>query len=119
MTRFDDVMHVSRHPEIFCSGQGTNIPDLPVEIGEFMGSMINMDSPRHTRMRMIVNKAFTPRMVARIDDDVRVKAREIVAHAAEHGPVRLRRALAGPAPAPDHLRDDGHPPRAVAPDPRS
>jgi cytochrome P450 len=98
VTRFDDVMHVSRHPDIFCSGQGTNIFDLPVEVSEFMGSMINMDSPRHTHLRKIVNKAFTPRMVARIDEDVRIKAREIVAHAAEHGPGDFVELLACPLP---------------------
>ena len=70
---------MSRHPDLFCSGQGTNIIDMPVEVAEFFGSMINMDAPRHTQLRMIVNKAFTPRMVARIDEDVRIKAREIVA----------------------------------------
>ena len=25
LTRYDDVMHVSRHPDLFCSGNGTNI----------------------------------------------------------------------------------------------
>src|SRR6478736_3279371 len=98
VTRFDDVMHVSRHPDIFCSGQGTNIFDLPVEVSEFMGSMINMDSPRHTHLRKVVNKAFTPRMVARIDEDVRIKAREIVSHAAEHGPGDFVELLAIPLP---------------------
>lgn len=85
VTRHADVMHVSRHPDLFCSGQGTNIPDLPQEVGEFMGSMINMDAPRHTRLRMIVNRSFTPRMVNRIDEDVRIKARNIVAEAATLG----------------------------------
>jgi methyl-branched lipid omega-hydroxylase len=85
VTRHADLMHVSRHPDVFCSGQGTNIPDLPIEIAEFMGSMINMDSPRHTRLRMIVNRAFTPRRVALVDRDVHVKAREIVAAIAEQG----------------------------------
>ncbi len=85
LTRYDDVMHVSRHPDLFCSGNGTNIVDLPVEISEFMGSMINMDAPRHTRLRMIVNRAFTPKRVARIDHDVRVKAREIVMSVADRG----------------------------------
>lgn len=85
LSRFDDVMHVSRHPDLFCSGNGTNIPDLPIEISEFMGSMINMDAPRHTRLRMIVNRAFTPRRVAAIDHDVRVKARQIVTSVAERG----------------------------------
>ena len=98
LTRYDDVMHVSRHPEIFQSGKGTNIPDLPQEIVEFYGSMINMDAPRHTRMRLIVNKAFTPRMVQRIDEDVRIKARQIVAEASTRGTVDIVRDLAGPLP---------------------
>ena len=85
ITRFEDIMHVSRHPELFCSGQGTNIPDLPIEIAEFYGSMISMDAPRHTRLRRIVSKSFTPRMVERIDEDVRIKAREVVAAVAEKG----------------------------------
>jgi len=85
VTRFDDIMHVSRHPEIFCSGQGTNIPDMPIEIAEFYGSMISMDAPRHTRLRRIVSKSFTPRMVARIDADVHVKARGVLAEVAGKG----------------------------------
>ena len=98
LTRYDDVMHVSRHPEIFCSGKGTNIPDIPVEISEFMGSMINMDAPRHTRLRLIVNKSFTPRMVQRIDDDVRDKARAIVARVADRGSCDIVSEIAGPLP---------------------
>ena len=98
LTRYDDVMHVSRHPEIFQSGKGTNIPDMPLEIIEFYGSMINMDAPKHTRMRLIVNKAFTPRMVQRIDEDVRIKARQIVAKAATKGCVDIVREIAGPLP---------------------
>jgi cytochrome P450 len=91
-------MHVSRHPDVFCSGQGTNIPDMPVEVAEFFGSMINMDAPRHTRLRMIVNRSFTPRMVNRIDEDVRTKARAIVARVAEQGGCDVVTELAGPLP---------------------
>ncbi|CAB5041726.1 unannotated protein [freshwater metagenome] len=98
ITRHADVMEVSRHPEIFCSGLGTNIPDLPIEIAEFMGSMINMDSPRHTRLRMIVNRAFTPKRVALIDRDVRVKARQIVASISELGECDAVEQLAAQLP---------------------
>jgi methyl-branched lipid omega-hydroxylase len=98
VTRHADVMHVSRHPEVFCSGQGTNIPDLPQEISEFMGSMINMDAPRHTRLRMIVNRSFTPRTVARIDEDVRNKARDIVAGVADRGACDLVSEVAARLP---------------------
>ena len=98
VTRYADVMAVSRHPDLFCSGQGTMVPDMPQEINEFLGSMINMDAPRHTRLRMIVNRAFTPRMVARIDDDVRVRARNIVARVAERGSCDLVSEIAAPLP---------------------
>ena len=98
ITRHADVVHVSRHPELFCSGQGTNIPDLPVEIAEFFGSMINMDDPKHTRLRRIVNRAFTPRMVSRIDEDVRRKARSIVARVAPAGSCDVVTELAAPLP---------------------
>jgi len=98
VTRHADVVHVSRHPELFCSGQGTNIPDLPVEIAEFFGSMINMDDPKHTRLRRIVNRSFTPRTVARIDEDVRRKARAIVARVAPAGSCDAVTELAAPLP---------------------
>ncbi|MGZ4695021.1 MAG: cytochrome P450, partial [Acidimicrobiales bacterium] len=56
LSRYADIMEVSRNPQRFVSGQGTNIPDMPMEIAEFFGSMINMDAPRHTRLRLIVNR---------------------------------------------------------------
>ena len=70
LSRYADIMEVSRNPQRFVSGQGTTIPDMPMEIAEFFGSMINMDAPRHTRLRLIVNRAFTPKRVAQIDDQV-------------------------------------------------
>jgi len=85
LSRYAEVMEVSRNPQRFVSGQGTNIPDMPVEIAEFFGSMINMDAPRHTRLRLIVNRAFTPRQVARIEGHVQEKAEGIVAAIADRG----------------------------------
>ncbi|CAB4757017.1 unannotated protein [freshwater metagenome] len=78
LVRYDDVRAVSRDHETFCNAQGYLIPDLPGEIGEFFGSMLQMDSPRHTRMRLIVNRSFTPRHVARIENYVDEKASSIV-----------------------------------------
>jgi len=98
LTRHEDVRAASRDPRSFISGKGSNIPDLPVEIAEFFGSMISLDAPRHTRLRLIVNKAFTPRMVARIEDDVRVKARTIVEAAAGKGECDFVTELAAPLP---------------------
>lgn len=85
LTKYDDVQHVSRHPEMFISGKGTNIPDFPPEVYEFLGSMINMDPPRHTRFRLIVNRGFTPHQVAELEQGVYERARAIVDAIAEKG----------------------------------
>ena len=78
LTRYEDVWMASRNPQLFCSGQGTVIPDMPIEIAEFFGSMISMDDPRHYRLRSIVAKAFTPKVVSQIEGYVRDKADGIV-----------------------------------------
>jgi cytochrome P450 len=85
LTRYDDVMASSRNPSVFVSGEGTNIPDFPEIFRDVFGSMINMDAPRHTKMRLIVNRGFTPRMVAGIEQRVHELAREIVDEVAPKG----------------------------------
>ena len=54
--RHADVLTASRRSDLFCSGNGTQIPDLPAELNEFFGSMIAMDEPRHGRLRRIVSQ---------------------------------------------------------------
>src|SRR5882724_5276501 len=67
LTRFDDIMYASRHPELFCSSSGgTNLIDIPPEIGDFIGSIINMDDPRHKKLRNLVSSGFTPKALNKI-----------------------------------------------------
>jgi cytochrome P450 len=77
-TRHDDVWQVSRNAQLFCSGNGSNIGDLPQEMNEFFGSMINMDDPKHYRLRSIVSKGFTPKEVTQVEGYVRTKAAAVV-----------------------------------------
>lgn len=101
LTRYDDVFHASRHPEIFSSSLGITIGDQNPELAEYFGSMIAMDDPRHTRLRNIVRSAFTPRVLARIEDSVRDRARRLVDDMlANHpdGRADLVTELAGPLP---------------------
>jgi methyl-branched lipid omega-hydroxylase len=87
LVRYADVVEASKHPEVFSSGRGaTSIPDLPVEFNEYFGSMINMDDPRHARLRRIVSRAFTPRMITRFEDNVRQAAAAIVDDLLAAGP---------------------------------
>ncbi|MEV0669911.1 cytochrome P450 [Mycobacterium sp. NPDC050441] len=79
LTRYEDVHFASRHPELFSSSPtSTTLNDVPAEIAEFFGSMITLDDPRHTRLRCIVNRAFTPKVIARIEQSVRDRAHRLV-----------------------------------------
>ncbi len=102
LTTFDDVHHASRHPEIFSSSPtSTALNDVPPEVAEFFGSMITLDDPRHVRLRTIVNRAFTPKVVARIEDSVHDRARRLVTNmVAAHpdGCADFVAEVAGPLP---------------------
>ena len=86
LTRHEDVWAASRNAQVFCSGRGSNIGDMPQEMNEFFGSMINMDDPKHFRLRNIVSKGFTPKEISRVNDYVKVKAEAIVDNLLERFP---------------------------------
>ncbi|MEU7859798.1 cytochrome P450 [Nonomuraea sp. NPDC049141] len=88
LVKHADILEASRNPEIFSSGSGgaTNIPDMPAEFAEYFGSMINMDDPRHARLRRIVSRAFTPKMIKQFEADVNTAATKIVDDLLDTGP---------------------------------
>ncbi len=86
LVRHDDVFAASRNAKLFCSGLGSNIGDLPVELNEFFGSMINMDDPKHFRLRSLVAKGFTPKEVARVEQYVTTRAKGVVDRMLEANP---------------------------------
>jgi cytochrome P450 len=88
LARHADIWHVSRNPQLFCSGQGSNIGDMPQEMNEFFGSMIAMDDPKHFRLRSIVSKGFTPREIAKVEEYVHTKAATIIDDLVERFPDR-------------------------------
>lgn len=99
LVRHADVVEASRHPEVFCPGKGaTSIADVPVEFNEYFGSMINMDDPRHARLRRIVSRAFTPRMIRKFEDDVQRVAAQIVDDLLERGPCDFVESVAARLP---------------------
>jgi cytochrome P450 len=61
-----DVSDISRRPADFSSGQGTQIFDQTAEMREYRGSIIDMDDPEHMRLRKIVSRGFTPRMLSEL-----------------------------------------------------
>lgn len=77
ITRFDDVLAVSKNPRLFCNGRGMR-PDAPP-----MPYMIGLDDPEHRRRRSLVNKGFTPGRVARREPRIRQICRDLIERARE------------------------------------
>jgi cholest-4-en-3-one 26-monooxygenase len=72
VTRHDDIEEVSRHPEIFSSARRTNnFHEWPEEvILRRRSGLLDADPPQHTRLRGLVNRGFTPRMIGRLEDRI-------------------------------------------------
>ncbi len=85
VVRHEDIRAISRDPRTFSSAQGVQFADAPPEMLEASQSLLAMDAPRHTKLRGLVNKAFSPRQVARIEDGIRANARRVVDEAAPRG----------------------------------
>lgn len=60
--------------------------------------MIGQDPPQHTRLRSLVNKAFTPRIISRREGHLRELAAELVKDAVGRGSVDIVEALTHPLP---------------------
>ncbi len=98
VTRYDDIVDMSRDTETFSSAAGITTLDLPPEFNEFFNSMIAMDDPRHARMRRIVSTGFTPRMLRRLDATIDDVAARIVAEVAPKGEVDFVTEVAAALP---------------------
>ena len=78
VTRHEDISYVSKNPELFCSGQGVMIEAVPDDILDAAQSFLAMDAPQHSTLRRLISSVFTPRQVAKIQDQVNNQAVRIV-----------------------------------------
>jgi cholest-4-en-3-one 26-monooxygenase len=86
ITKYADVIAVSRDTETYISSRGISMAANPAEPPPGAGKMmIMMDPPRHVRLRRLVNKGFTPRMVAQLEPEVRAIANRIIDDVASRG----------------------------------
>ncbi len=79
----EEVKRVSADHVTFRSFEGPKIPDWDHNARGMM--LITMDPPDHTRLRKLVNKGFTARMTAMLEDRARSWAARIVERALESG----------------------------------
>jgi cytochrome P450 len=93
VTKYEDVLFVSRHPERFISSRGIVMyeprdPQQALTASQGNGMMlITMDPPRHVRLRRLVNKGFTPRAVSAMEGHIREITRGLLDDIAPKGNV--------------------------------
>ena len=92
VSKFADVSHISKNPEIFCSGQGI-LPGITVRQG-----LIDEDAPRHTQLRRLISGGFTPRMVAKLEGPFREITTQAIDAIAKQGTCDFVSDIAVPLP---------------------
>jgi cytochrome P450 len=99
LTKYGQVVEASRNPKVFSSEPTANsLDDPPPAVRPFLGSMISLDDPRHARLRRIVARGFTPRMIRKAELDIAATVRRIVDAFIDHGPGDFVAEVATPVP---------------------
>jgi len=102
LSRYDDIFHALRKPQIFSSAQGlTPAKDEISQLG-IPPTFIMMDPPDHTRLRRLITKAFTPDTVKDLEPVVRAFVVDCIERmkgkAADGEDVDLIEEIASPLP---------------------
>jgi cytochrome P450 len=97
VTRYDDVVTVLKDPR-FAKDFSTKFPWIPGFARPLFRNLLNLDPPDHTRLRSLVNKAFTAGVVDRLRDGIRSKCDELLDAGAAKGRMDLVQGLALPLP---------------------
>ncbi len=96
-----DVVEVGRDPQRFSSevgGVGLLDPGQ-TRMSDLRGVILTeMDPPKHTRYRLLVNKGFTPRMIGMLEHHLRFRAELIVDNVIERGSCDLVNDIAAELP---------------------
>jgi cytochrome P450 family 142 subfamily A polypeptide 1 len=92
ISRFADVSYVSKHQELFTSAEGVR-PNNAVKLG-----LIDEAEPRHTQLRSLINRGFTPRMVKKLETVFRKLTTEAIDSVAQVGECDFVDAISVPLP---------------------
>jgi cytochrome P450 len=105
VVHYEDCKAVLKDPRLFrdrgrATGKGGGpMPfPLPKSIAALASSMIVQDDPAHRRLRNLVNKAFTPGAIVRLENRVESLCHELLDEAEKLGSVDLMTAYSRPVP---------------------
>lgn len=98
VSRYRDVDYALRHPQLFSSagwisqlvGDLNPVPEVPW--------MLELDPPAHTRVRKLVNKAFTPRLIKSLEPYLQGLVQELLAALPAHQEFDFVQTVATPLP---------------------
>ena len=100
VTRHRDLVTVNRDAASYSSWRKTAL--IHVQTDDMLEQqrlmMLNMDPPEHSKLRKIVNKGFTPKMIRQLTDHLAEEAHQIVADAVEQGDVEFVEQVASELP---------------------
>src|SRR3954463_12678825 len=90
VTKHKDVKEVSRRSDVFSSNAKTALPRYrddadPESLERGKVVLLNQDAPHHTHLRKIISRAFTPRAVECLREELNQRAQSIVKAAAAEG----------------------------------
>ncbi len=94
--RYEDVQSILKDPETWSSRFPPPPGIDPAKLPE--PSMLGQDPPSHTRLRGLVNQAFTPRIMRRLEPRMRAIADELLDAALAQGDVDYVEAMTYPLP---------------------
>ena len=92
ISTFEDVSYVSKHQELFTSAQGVR-PAMDTKLG-----LIDEAEPRHGRLRKLINRGFTPRMVKKLEVAFREITKEAIDAVSDKGECDFVTDIAVPLP---------------------
>ncbi len=101
LSRYADVLAALQAPDLFISGKGVavGIPDFDqVKATGGIPLLITTDRPRHTKLRALVSRAFTPRRVAHLEPRIRAIARSLLDKLEGRNEFDLVREFSAPLP---------------------
>jgi cytochrome P450 len=99
VTRYDDVVAVLKNPQLF-SSEGMRRATCPpwLEDAPFAHAMIVQDPPAHGRLRALVNRAFGPSALSRLEPWVRRIAESLAGRLPRGGTFDFVEAFGQPLP---------------------